>query len=64
MGLFEIVIVSLLVYILVLHPIRQILRRTGHSGLWCFLAIVPLVNLIGLWFLAFKRWSIPDKLSN
>lgn len=47
----------LLVYLfLVCFPIARILRRVGLSGWWSLLAVIPLVNLIALWGLAFSRW--------
>ena len=41
---------------LVCFPIARILRRLGYSGWWSLLAIVPLVNLVAVWILAFGRW--------
>ena len=42
--------------VVLLYPIGRILRRIGLSPLWSVLAIIPLVNLIGLWVLAFADW--------
>lgn len=39
-----------------LYPIGRILSRIGLSPLWSVLAVIPLVNLIGLWVLAFVDW--------
>lgn len=39
-----------------LYPIGRILGRIGLSPFWSVLAVVPLVNLIGLWVLAFADW--------
>jgi hypothetical protein len=50
--------------VLVLIPVARILHRTGHSRLWCLLAVVPLVNMIGIWILAYVRWPGVDKTSN
>jgi hypothetical protein len=41
---------------LLVVPYWKLWRRTGHSGLWALLMLVPLVNLISLWVLAFKDW--------
>jgi hypothetical protein len=49
-------IVLLVFLFLFLAPVMKLLRRTGHNPLWCLLAIVPAVNLIALWFFAFKPW--------
>jgi Na+/melibiose symporter-like transporter len=51
-----------LVFILVLIPIGKLLSRTGHHSVWCLLALFPVLNLIALWFFAFKPWPT-DKLS-
>ena len=40
----------------VLYPIGRILGRLGLSPFWSVLALIPLVNLIGLWLLAFIDW--------
>lgn len=45
-----------------LIPVARILRRTGHSRWWCLLALIPLVNGIGVWVLAFVRWPAVDKV--
>ena len=37
-------------------PYWKIWPRTGHSGAWGLLMLVPLANLISLWVLAFKEW--------
>jgi predicted PurR-regulated permease PerM len=40
----------------VLYPIGRILRRAGFSPFWSVLAVVPLVNLIGLWIFSTANW--------
>jgi len=37
-------------------PMVRILRRMGFSGWWTILAVIPWVNVIGLWVIAFIRW--------
>lgn len=37
-------------------PMARILHRTGHSRWWVLPFFVPLLNLIGLWVLAFVDW--------
>jgi hypothetical protein len=41
-------------------PYWKLWSRTGHSGAWALLMLVPLANLISLWVLAFKRWPALD----
>jgi hypothetical protein len=40
----------------VLYPIGRILDRIGLSPFWCLLVLIPLVNLLALWALAFVDW--------
>lgn len=42
--------------LVVLYPIGRILGRIGLSPLWALVALVPLLNLIALWVLAFAEW--------
>jgi hypothetical protein len=37
-------------------PYWKLWSRTGHSGAWALLMLVPIANLISLWVLAFKDW--------
>jgi hypothetical protein len=45
----------------VVVPVVQILRRTGHNPVWCLLALVPGLNFLAFWFLAFKPWPTDKK---
>jgi hypothetical protein len=53
--LFVLILVALAVV-----PYWKIWTRTGHSGLWALLMLVPIVNLVSLWVLAYKRWPALD----
>ncbi|MBP7000649.1 hypothetical protein [Amaricoccus sp.] len=46
----------LVILALAVIPYWKIWRRTGHSGAWSLLMIIPVANLISLWVLAFKDW--------
>ena len=46
---------------LVLYPVGRILKRLGFSPFWSILSLIPLVNLIGLWIVAFVEWPQPDR---
>jgi hypothetical protein len=46
----------LLIGVLVVIPYWKLWQRTGHSGAWGLLMLVPIANLISLWWLAFKEW--------
>ena len=56
-GLIPILIILALAVI----PYWKIWSRTGHSGAWSLLMLVPIANLISLWVLAFKRWPSVDR---
>ena len=38
-----------------------VLTRTGRNPYWVFLTLVPLVNVIAVWYLAFSAWPKPLK---
>ncbi len=54
-GVFGLVPVLILLALVVI-PYWKIWQRTGHSGAWGLLMLVPFVNIISLWVLAFKEW--------
>lgn len=54
-GLVHWIVFAVAVAVL-LYPIGRILGRIGLSPFWSILAVVPLVNLIALWVLAFSEW--------
>ena len=54
-------VLILLAIALMLYPIARILRRTGHSGWWTLVALIPVVNWICVWVLAFVHWPAVDK---
>jgi hypothetical protein len=47
----------LLYLVIILWPVARICRRTGHSPWLAILAIIPVANVILLWFIALSRWS-------
>ena len=55
MGFWDFAVLAALLALMVI-PFWKLWQRTGHSGAWGLLALVPLANLIALWVLAFKRW--------
>ncbi|WP_084152616.1 hypothetical protein [Burkholderia sp. A1] len=55
-------LIALLVfYALFLYPYVRILRRTGHSGWWVLLLLIPGVNLAAIWIFAFSEWPAFDR---
>jgi hypothetical protein len=51
-----------LVLAIVVVPAWRIISRSGHSGRWCLLMFIPLVNIVGLWLFAFVDWPAIDQL--
>ena len=45
----------------VVVPFFQLWKRTGHSGWISLLMLIPIVNLVMLYVLAFKRWPSVDR---
>jgi hypothetical protein len=54
------IIPILILLALVVIPYWKIWERTGHSGFWGLLMIIPFVNIVSLWVLAFKPWPAVD----
>jgi hypothetical protein len=46
----------ILLLVLLVVPYWKLWQRTGHSGAWGLLMLVPIANIVSLWVLAFKRW--------
>lgn len=48
--------IFIIVCLAILSPVIRILRRTGYSEWWSLLVLVPVANIIGLWWFAYARW--------
>ena len=48
----------LLVAVLVVVPVWRICTKAGYSGWLSLLVLVPIVNLVLLYFLAFAEWPL------
>ena len=44
------------IWALLVIPFWQIWKKSGHSGWWSFCMVVPGVNIISVYVLAFKEW--------
>ncbi|QHQ34616.1 DUF805 domain-containing protein [Algicella marina] len=58
-GLPGLLVAAVMLAVLLL-PYWKLWARAGHSGWWCVLMAVPVVNIVSLWVLAFKRWPAED----
>lgn len=45
---------------LVIVPFWKLWQRTGHSGAISLLMVVPVLNVVMLYVLAFKKWPIEN----
>jgi hypothetical protein len=39
-----------------LYLLSRVLQRAGFSPWWALIGLVPLANLVMLWWFAFNRW--------
>ena len=63
-GGFGSIVFALVVLALLVVPYWKLWSRTGHSGAWALLMLVPLANIVSLWVLAFKRWPALDGVAD
>lgn len=63
MGTFSIWhwVIVLITLFVVIFPIWRILTRTGNSGWWSLLSLIPFANLILLYGIAFGPWPIEKR---
>ena len=55
-------LIGLLIYaVLVVVPFYQLWKRTGHNGWMALLMLIPIVNVVMLYLLAFKEWPALPK---
>jgi len=55
-----VVIVICAVLLVVMWPAARICRRTGYSPWLGVLAVIPLANVLLLWFIALAQWPTSD----
>jgi hypothetical protein len=55
-------LIVLLFLILPVWLISRAVSKSGISGWWALLGLIPIVNLVMLWVFAFARWPrYPDR---
>jgi len=47
--------------LLLIIPFWQLFPKVGYSGWWSLLMVVPLINFIALYVLAFSSWPALKK---
>ena len=55
-------VVTLVSFIYVI-PFWRILKRTGFQPAFSFLALIPVVKLVALYYFAFSEWPNESKLN-
>ena len=51
-----IVIAAIWLFVIFWISLVRILKRTGYSGWWSLLILIPIVNVIGIWRFSKARW--------
>lgn len=62
LGLLELplILIAPMLLLIVVWPAARISRRLGFSPLLGALAVVPIANLVLLWFVAFADWPLSE----
>ncbi len=61
-GIIELAIVSLFTFLFVL-PFWKIFSKAGYSPWLSLIVLVPLANILLLFFLAFSEWPVHREIS-
>lgn len=48
----------IIAYVLSVVAFYKLFKRTGHSGLWWVLALIPGLHFLLFLYLAFKKWPV------
>lgn len=51
----------LIIAFVTVWPVYRILQKAGFSGWWSIIALIPLLNVIGVYVLAIVRWPVEDR---
>lgn len=61
LGLPEVIII-MIIGILIVLPNWKIFSRAGFSGWWSLLMILPIINILLEYYLAYAEWPIQQEL--
>jgi hypothetical protein len=53
--------IGLIGFLIFAVPAAKILRKSGYSGWWVLISLVPLLNIIMFWVFAFARWPLEER---
>jgi hypothetical protein len=59
-----ITVIVILFLVLYAVPTSKILARAGYSKWWTVVFFIPLLNIIALWVLAYRRWPAMERSLN
>ena len=56
--LLSFVVIGLLAAMIVISVVAivRIVQRAGYNGWWVLIIVVPIVNMLALWYFAFGPW--------
>ncbi len=57
-GMIELFVALIFVGLIVILPYWKIFSKAGFPGWYSFLLLVPILNLIMIFYLAFAEWPI------
>ena len=60
-GIGELLVVLLVMGLIVL-PYWKIFSKAGFSGWLCLTQVLPIINLVTLYYIAFTKWSVRQDL--
>jgi len=63
LGVSELIIIMIIGIVIVL-PNWKIFSKAGFSGWWSLLMIVPVVNVLLEYYLAYAEWPIQREIAN
>lgn len=52
-----------IIIVYMMYLVGKILARSGHSPAWSLLLLIPFVQIIAIWYYAFKKWPLDDLTS-
>lgn len=55
------IIETILAIVICWLPFVFIFQKTGRSGWWALLLLIPMVGFVALWFLALGRWPALER---
>lgn len=55
------VLILIIAYWVVIWPLALILARAGHSKWMSLLFLIPIINIIFLWWFALSKWPVEPR---